>query len=142
VSDESGRKDVYVQPYPGPGPKWLVSIDGGTDPVWSKDGRELFFRKDDQLMVVSVLARTRFSAGSPRRLFTIQFDAGDNAPNYDVSPDGQWFVMARSDREQLPRELHLVLNWFSEVRVRTQAVATRGSKIAPPQARLSGSAEQ
>ena len=121
VSDESGRNDVYVQPFPGPGPKWLVSTDGGIDPVWSKDGRELFYRHDDQLMAVSVAAAREFSADRPRRLFEIRFDAGDNGPNYDVSPDGKWFVMPRSDRGPAPVELHLVLNWFREVTARTQA---------------------
>ena len=121
VSDESGRNDVYVQPFPGPGPKWLVSTEGGIDPVWSRDGRELFYRKDDQMMVVSVAASGAFSAGRPRRLFEIRFDAGDNGPNYDVSPDGKWFVMPRRNQGAVPGELHLVLNWFGEVTARTQA---------------------
>ena len=89
VSDESGRDDVYVQPFPGPGPKWLVSTDGGIDPVWSKDGRELFYRQDDQMMVAVVAPKGEFSASRPQRLFEIRFDAGDNGPNYDVSPDGK-----------------------------------------------------
>jgi serine/threonine protein kinase/Tol biopolymer transport system component len=96
VSDESGRNDVYVQPFPGPGPKWLVSIDGGMDPVWAKDGRELFYRKGDEMMAVSVAPKAEFSAGRPQRLFEIRFDAGDNGPNYDVSRDGKWFVMPRT----------------------------------------------
>jgi len=122
VSDESGRNDVYVQPFPGPGPKWLVSTEGGIDPVWSRDGRELFYRKDDQMMAVSVAAaRGAFSAGRPQRLFEIRFDAGDNGPNYDVSPDGKWFVMPRRNQGATPGELHLVLNWFGEVTARTQA---------------------
>ena len=121
VSDEAGRNDVYVQPFPGPGSKWLVSTEGGIDPVWSKDGRELFYRQGDQLMVVSVAAKGEFSAGRPRRLFEIRFDASDNGPNYDVSRDGQWFVMPRSDRGPAATELHLVLNWFAEVTARTAA---------------------
>jgi eukaryotic-like serine/threonine-protein kinase len=121
VSDESGRNDVYVQPFPGPGAKWLVSTDGGIDPVWSKDGRELFFRHGDELMAVSVATAREFSADRPRRLFETRFDAGDNGPNYDVSPDGKWFVMPRSDSGPEAGELHLVLNWFGEVTARTQA---------------------
>src|SRR5439155_27307752 len=77
VSDESGRDDVYVQPFPGPGPKWLVSTDGGIDPVWSRDGRELFYRKDDEMMAVSVAPKGEFAAGRPQRLFEIRFDADD-----------------------------------------------------------------
>src|SRR2546422_5330935 len=121
VSDESGRNDVYVQPFPGPGPKWLVSTDGGIDPVWSRDGRELFYRQDNQMMVVSVAPKGTFSAGRPQRLFEIRFDAGDNGPNYDVSPDGKSFVMPRRNQGATSAELHLVLNWFGEVTARTQA---------------------
>ena len=121
VSDESGRDEVYVQPYPGPGSKWLVSTDGGIDPVWSKDGRELFYRRGDELMAVSVAAGREFSAGRPTRLFETRFDSADNGPNYDVSPDGKWFVMPRSDSGPAPGQLHVVLNWFGEVTARTQA---------------------
>jgi serine/threonine-protein kinase len=123
VSDESGRNDVYVQPFPGPGPKWLVSTDGGIDPVWSKDGRELFYRQDDQMMAVSVAPKGVFSAGRPQRLFEVHFDAGDNGPNYDVSPDGKGFVMPRRNHDAVSGELHLVLNWFGEIAARTQAAA-------------------
>jgi eukaryotic-like serine/threonine-protein kinase len=131
VSDESGRNDVYVQPFPGPGPKWLVSTDGGIDPVWSRDGRELFYRKDDEVMAVSVAPKGEFSAGRPQRLFEIRFDAGDNGPNYDVSRDGKWFVMPRAAQGRTPGELHLVLNWFGEVTARTQAANARHSRNAP-----------
>jgi len=115
VSDEGGRNDVYVQPYPGPGAKWLVSTDGGTDPVWSKDGRELFYRRGDRMMVVTVEPKSEFAAGRPQQLFELRFDAGDNGTNYDVSSDGKWFVVTKSDQGVPPGELHLVLNWFSEV---------------------------
>ena len=130
VSDESGRNDVYVQPFPGPGPKWLVSTDGGIDPVWSKDGHELFYRQNDQLMVASVAPKGEFSADRPRRLFEIRFDASDNGPNYDVSRDGKWFVMPRSDRGPAQIELHVVLNWFAEVAARTEAANARSSRTA------------
>ena len=118
---------MYVQPFPGPGTKWLVSTDGGTDPIWSKDGRELFYRHGDQLMVLGIAPKGDFSTSHPRQLFELHFEAGDNGPNYDVSPDGKWFVMPRSDGGQLPGELHLVLNWFGEVKARTQAANTHQS---------------
>jgi Tol biopolymer transport system component len=128
VSDESGRNDVYVQPFPGPGPKWLVSTDGGVDPVWSRDSRELFYRRDDQMMAVTVAPAGEFSAGRPRRLFDMRFDAGDHAPNYDVSRDGTWFLMPRSEQGPAAGELHLVLDWFREVAARTRPErATRSS---------------
>jgi len=121
VSDESGRNEVYVQPFPGPGSKWLVSPDGGIDPVWSKNGREIFYRQGDYLMVASVAPQAEFSAGRPRRLFEVRFDPGENGPNYDVSRDG-WFVMPRTETGSTAVELHVVLNWFGEVHARTQRV--------------------
>ena len=119
VSNESGRDEIYVQPFPGPGRKWLISTEGGIDPVWSRDGRELFYRQGEQMMVVSIVRTPDFSADRPRRLFETRFDAGDNGPNYDLAPDGKWFLMPRSERGPVPGELHLVLNWFSEVTART-----------------------
>jgi Tol biopolymer transport system component len=131
VSDESGRSDVYVQPFPGPGQKWLVSIDGGLDPVWSRDGRELFFRRGDEMMAVTISARPEFSASRPRRLFEIRFDSTDNTANYDVSPDGSWFVFPRSDTGTAPGELYVVLNWFGEVTTRTQSAGLSSVTAAP-----------
>jgi hypothetical protein len=81
-------------------------------------------------MAVSVAPKSEFSADRPRRLFEMRFDSGDNGPNYDVAPDGKWFVMPRSDRGPAPSELHLVLNWFAEVTARTQA-ASIGQSTAP-----------
>jgi hypothetical protein len=112
---------VYVQPFPGPGPKWLISTNGGVDPVWSRDGRDLFYRQEDQVMAVSVITTTSFSAARPRRLFETRFDVDDNAPNYDVSPDGTWFVMPRSDQGSAPAALYLVLDWFGEILARSPA---------------------
>ena len=86
--------------------------------MWSKDGRELFYRQDDQMMVVSVASTAAFSASRPRRLFEARFDAEEDGPNYDVSPDGKWFVMTRGEQERAPNALHVVLNWFSEIKGR------------------------
>jgi len=121
VSNESGRDEVYVQPFPGPGAKWLISTDGGIDPLWSKDGRELFYRHDEQMMSVSIAPTAEFSAGRPRRLFETRFDVGDNGLTYDVSPDGKWFLMPRSRQGPTPDQLHLVHNWFNEVTTRSLA---------------------
>jgi dipeptidyl aminopeptidase/acylaminoacyl peptidase len=126
VSDESGRNDVYVQPFPGPGPKSLISTGGGTDPVWSSDGRELFYRKDDDVMRVAVVVSSNFSAGQPERLFAIRSAAAENGPNYDISRDGKWFVVPGGDDKQGAAELHLVLNWFREVKARTETTGARG----------------
>jgi serine/threonine-protein kinase len=120
VSDESGRDEVYVQPYPGPGRKYPISTHGGTDPVWSPSGRELFYRQGDDLMAVPVARTPEFSAGRPQRQFHLRFDRGDNGPNYDVSPDGRWFIMPRREDAPAAGTLHLVFNWVREVAERTR----------------------
>lgn len=73
VSNESGRDEVYVQAFPGPGGKWQISSDGGSEPVWSRDGRELFFRSGEKMMVVQTTTQPSFSASSPQLLFQGRF---------------------------------------------------------------------
>ena len=73
VSDESGELDVYVRPFPGPGEKHRVSTDGGTEPVWARSGRELFFRSGNRMMAVDVATTRTFGASRPRLLFTAPF---------------------------------------------------------------------
>jgi len=113
-SDESGRFEVYVMAYPGPGGRSQVSIDGGSAPVWSHDGRELFYRGSGNLMAVGVETRPKFRAGLPKPLFKLT-----NLGDYDVAPDGQRFVMVRSRGEEAaPRSLAVVLGWFDDLRRR------------------------
>ena len=89
VSNESGRPEIYVQPYPGPGGKWQISMDGGTEPVWARNGRELFYRSGNKMMAVETTTQPSFSAGKPRMLFEGQY-LTTVFPNmsaaYDVSP--------------------------------------------------------
>ena len=122
VSNESGRDEVYVQPFPGPGGKWQISTTGGTEPVWSRDGREIFYRNGEKMMAVSVVFGESFSAENPRLLFEGRFvptrrgDAG-----YDVSPDGQHFLMVKRVQESIPTQLNVILNWFEELKRRVPA---------------------
>jgi Tol biopolymer transport system component len=118
VSDESGRAEVYVQPYPGPGAKWAVSTDGGTEPAWSKDGSELYFRHRDQLVAVAIPAGTEFRAGRSSSLFESRYETIEGARDYDVSPEGKGFVMIRSEGAAEPGRINVVLKWFSELRSR------------------------
>jgi Tol biopolymer transport system component len=117
VLDERGQRHVYISPYPKPNVKWQVSGDeGGGEPVWSPDGRELFYRSGDKMLVVSVEMEPSFSVGKPRVLFegsyvTTQFTPGK--PYYDISPDGQRFVMIRAAGEA---QINVVLNWFEELK--------------------------
>jgi serine/threonine-protein kinase len=120
TSDESGRWEVYVQPFPGPGGKWQISRDGGGWPVWSRDGRELFFISSNQLMSVEVTTRPSFSASVPR----VVADAPPSlmptfasSSVYDVSPDGQRFLFVKANEEKGPlEEVRVVLNWTEELK--------------------------
>jgi serine/threonine-protein kinase len=122
VSDESGRDEVYVRSYPESGQKIPVSAEGGTDPVWSRDGRELFYRNGDSLMAVPVTVGTTLTAGRPQKLFdqqmVTQFNPGTGSLNYDVSADGRFVMVLPTGANQ---ELEVVLNWFEELKRRLPA---------------------
>jgi serine/threonine-protein kinase len=115
VSDESGRAEVYVRPFSGTGTRTQISVDGGTVPVWSRDGRELFFAQGDTLFATHVTLGRTFTSGTVRRLFSGPYAFDQLSVNYDVSPDGQRFVVTRSRVDSAPRQLELVLNWFEEL---------------------------
>ena len=121
VSDESYRYEIYVQPYPGPGGKWQISTEGGTEPVWNHNGRELFYRSGDKMMAVDIATQPSFSVGKPRMLFEGQYQPTPvTFPNYDVSPDGQRFLMLKpSEQDQAAQtQINVVLNWFEELKRR------------------------
>jgi eukaryotic-like serine/threonine-protein kinase len=122
VSNESGRKEIYVQPYPGPGGKWQISTEGGSEPMWNPKGKELFYRSGDngdKMMAVDISTQPGFVAGKPRQLFEGKYLPDPYArANYDVSPDGQRFLMLKPS-EQLgaaPTQINVVLNWFEELK--------------------------
>jgi len=120
ISDESGRPEIYVQPYPGPGGKWLLSTEGGTEPMWNRNGRELFYRNGDRMMSVEVRTQPTFSAGRPRMLFERQYVTSpfpQTFPHYDVSSDGQRFLMVKQGG-QTPAQINIVLNWPEELKSR------------------------
>jgi Tol biopolymer transport system component len=124
VSDESGRDEIYVQPYPGPGGKWQISTEGGTEPVWNPNGRELFYRSGDKMMAVEIAAQPSFAAGKPRMLFEGPYEpSAVTFPNYDVSPDGQRFLMVKANeaREAASTQINVVLNWFEELKQKVPA---------------------
>ena len=78
LSDESGREEIYVQPYPGPGGKSQISTDGGTEPVWNPNGRELFYRNGNKMMAVDIATQPVFAAGRPILLFTGDYVLGSH----------------------------------------------------------------
>src|SRR5262249_49881075 len=96
-----------------------ISNGGGSDPLWSPDGRELFFSSVHKLLAVDVKSEEAFSAGAPRVLFEGNYLFGREL-NYDVTPDGKRFVVVkRSDDERfMKEEIRVVLNWLEEVRAK------------------------
>jgi serine/threonine-protein kinase len=120
VSNESGRPEVYVQPYPGPGGKWQISTEGGTEPAWNRNGRELFYRSGDKMMALDLTTQPTFSAGKPKMLFERKYFTSDFplvGTAYDLSADGQRFLMVK-DTEQASAvtQINVVLNWFEELK--------------------------
>ncbi|MGN6392322.1 MAG: protein kinase domain-containing protein [Gemmatimonadales bacterium] len=100
VSNQSGREEVYVRDLAGERDQVLVSADGGNEPVWSPDGRELFYREtqqqDPHLVAAGIATSPALTVTGRKRLFPIGDIAGTNPhPNYDISPDGKTFVMVR-----------------------------------------------
>jgi serine/threonine-protein kinase len=121
VSNESGPNEIYVQAYPGPGGKWQISTEGGTEPVWSRNGRELFYRNGNKMMAVDVATQPSFTGGKPRLLFEGPYvPTPATFPNYDVSSDGQRFLMLKPSEsaEAAPTQINVVLNWFEELKRR------------------------
>jgi Tol biopolymer transport system component len=110
-SDESGRYEVYVQAFPGPGGRWQVSNQGGQDPVWARAGRELFYRAGDKMMAVDVTSGPTFRVGAPRVLFEGRLLGG----MYDVDSEGRFLMIKAGEQDQAPTQMTFVLEWFSEL---------------------------
>ena len=109
-SNDSGRTEVYVEPVPGPGGRRQISSDGGDQARWVRTGREIIYRNGTKMMSVPVETQPTFQPGKAVELFDRKFDPGGAVAGYDVSPDGQTFVMTRSEHEN-PTEIRVVMNW-------------------------------
>jgi serine/threonine-protein kinase len=120
VSNESGREEVYVRPFPeSDRAKWQVSVNGGTEPRWAHSGRELFYRTPrGELVVRDVGGERTFDMGPPEILFDASRFAGDNYHAiYDLTPDDREFVMIGTN-ESIREDLILVFNWIEEVKAK------------------------
>ena len=123
VSNQSGRSEVYVQPFPEGGRRVTVSNNGGTKVRWSRDGKELFYVWRGTLLAVSVSSGPAFSVGSATRLFAHPgLLPGFHFAPYDVSADGQRFILAESVAESADPKpsIRVVQNWYEEFRGREQ----------------------
>jgi serine/threonine-protein kinase len=127
--NETGQYEVYVRPFPDvDGDKWLVSTDGGVWPLWSPDGRELFYRNEDKYMEVPVKTEPTFSFETPKVLFQGTYAIQPSlfmVSNWDINPDGKRFLMIKpptlagtGSTTAEPRKINIVLNWFEELKQR------------------------
>ena len=110
MSNESGRDEVYVQPFPGPGGKWQVSTAGGSMPRWRRDGKELFyFGADGRLMATEVALGPSFESRTPTALFKVSLPSPDR--QYDVTSDGSRILVNRISGEVEGAPITVVLDW-------------------------------
>jgi len=117
-SNESHQDEVYVRPFPSvDSARWTISVSGGSEPVWSRSGRELFFRTaSGDMMAVPIAAGNTFQAGTPVKLFTAPYLVSDNRHRaYDISLDDKRFIMVRSSQKN-SQTLGVVVNWGSEIK--------------------------
>jgi hypothetical protein len=121
----SVQAQVYIQAFPRPGPTIQISNGGGTDPIWRRSGAELYFRTLTGMMVVTVTTTPDFRASTPRVLWKGQYSRGLGSScgmpgvassNYDVTADGQRFLMVRDDDDITARRIVVVLNWVEELK--------------------------
>jgi len=115
VSNESGQNDVYMRPFPALDRRFTISTQGGTQPVWNPNGREIFYRSGDKMMSVEVTTTPEVKLSNPRMLFEQRyaFGAGITIPNYEVTRDGQHLIMVKD--EAGAGRLNVVFNWFTEL---------------------------
>ncbi len=116
-SAESGNLEVYIVPFPGPGPRIPVSAGGGDSPIWSVDGRELFYTRGDQMMAVTVTRGGSLSVSAPRMLFEGRYRPNLNTVTaFDISPDGRRFIRIQQAQPERPiTRIEVVLNWASQL---------------------------
>jgi Tol biopolymer transport system component len=117
ISNESGRFEVFLQPAEGGG-KWQISTDGGGDPQWSRDGREIYYLNRGRMMTVSVSTSPNVTLGNPVELFgSVLFDPDPYGGNYDVATDGRFLVRRTAGTGELPSTT-VYLNWVQRLKKR------------------------
>jgi hypothetical protein len=125
-SDETGRFEVYVRPFPRTtSARWQVSTAGGVSPAWGREGREILYYVDDAVMRVPLGGGPTFRAGAPARLFGLHLPGDRLGPTFDVSPDGRRFLIVKADDDDdegaTRGPLLLVDHWREELSTRFPA---------------------
>jgi serine/threonine-protein kinase len=112
VSNATGRPEIYVETFPEHRGKWQVSQNGGAEPVWARNGRELFFRSGSQIMSIEVETAPSFRHSKSRILFEDRHQKSDWFPAiYDVERDGRFLMIESDTRSGAPEQLSVILNW-------------------------------
>jgi serine/threonine-protein kinase len=110
ISSESGGNEVYVQSIPGPGPRVMVSVNGGTEPRWSADSRTIYYRGAVRMMAASISEQARLAVVKQDSLFVDRYERGRGHANYDPLPNGRGFVMVRSPSPGAG-DIGVIMNW-------------------------------
>jgi Tol biopolymer transport system component len=117
-STESGRAEIYVQAFPGPGGKWQISTAGGTEPQWSPDGKKLYYLAQGRVVKVDVRTGASFEAGIPEPAFAVSLRPITTSNRYLVSHDGKRFLLLSSLLQDSTPPTTIVLNWTAELAAR------------------------
>ena len=119
---KSGRSEIYMSPFPGPGEEFTISTDGGNEPQWARKTGRIFYRRGDAMMEVDISTTPTPVIGKPRKLFEGTYKRSTAFwPNYDVTPDGQRFLMIKGSPQKPATRVNLVQNWVQDLAQRTQA---------------------
>jgi Tol biopolymer transport system component len=115
-SDESGRYEVYVRPFPGPGGQWQISTEGGTSPRWRADGKELYYVAPDLKLMAAVVVTQNaaqgptLTPGTPEAMFQTHIVQAPSKPQYDVARDGRFLIDTELENTST-EPIHLLQNW-------------------------------
>jgi dipeptidyl aminopeptidase/acylaminoacyl peptidase len=125
-TNETGRWEVYVEPFPGPGERVQISADGGQEPLWAGNG-EIFFRRLDEIRVVATSLESGFAAEPPRALFEhpILHGVDEDTRTWDVTADGQRILAVSTPEASRPRKIEIVTDFLSELERRVPTSGTR-----------------
>jgi Tol biopolymer transport system component len=128
ASDESGRFEVYVEAFPAGGRRLQLSVDGGQEPQWAPDGRQLFYRSGGQLMSVRVGSEAALAAERPIKVLDAPYpySSAYGSAGYAVAPEGQHFYFWRpAPQPATPTQINVVVNWLEELKARVAAGQAR-----------------
>jgi len=107
--------EIHVRPYPDVNrSRSQASAGGGTSPLWSIDGKAIYYRKGNKVFRVNVTTSPEFKAGKPEEMFT--FAGPDQTMNFSLAPDGKRFAMVKSSQDAMAQEYRVVINWMEDVK--------------------------